>query len=167
MAQLDYILQAMNVYVDGVSKIGWVEKLATPKIVKNMETFRTGGMLAERKHAMGYKAFEFDFDLVAFDPATIQQAGLFSKNAVTVSFTAALDGESNAQHTSSLTTRSVLTDMDPGTWEAGKKSVLKAKGTCAALKLVIDGATIYDIDIDANKYMIGGVDEYAWIRSAL
>jgi P2 family phage contractile tail tube protein len=167
MAQLDYVLQAMNVYVDGVGKLGWVEKLTTPKISKKTDKFRGGGMLADRVRQFGYEAFEFDFSLNAFDPQTIRQAGLFSKNAVTVSFTAALDGDNNAQHSANFITRSVFTAADPGGWEAGKKAMLQAKGACAALKLTMDGAVIYDIDIDADKYIIDGVDEYAWIKAAL
>ena len=167
MAQLDHILQAFNVYVEGYPKLGSGEKANTPKFKKKTEDFRGGGMLAAKKHVLGYEPFEFDFDLNSYDPQVVAQCGLFSKNAVTVSFTAALDGEKNAQHTYSLITRGKFTEIDPGQWEGGKKAMLKCKGALDALKLTYDNNVIYDIDIDADKYVIDGVDEYAWIRAAL
>lgn len=165
--QLDYVLQAFNVYVDGVGKAGFGEKLTTPKLTKMVEKYRGGGMLAPRNHAHGYDLFEFEFTLNAYDPQIIRQGGLFSKKMVPVSFTAALDGDQDARHTAQLTCAGQFISMDSGSWEAGKKAMLTAKGSLERLKLVIDADTIYDIDVAANKYLIGGVDEYAWIRNAI
>ena len=164
---LDHILQDLNVFVDGFGKIGWCEKLETPKIKKKSEKFRGGGMLAERNHIVGYEPFEFKFSLNAFDPHLVRQCGLFSKNAITVSFVAAFDGDKNAKRAASLITRSKFGEIDPGAWEPGKKAMLQAHGFCDALKLVYDGETLYDIDIENQKYLIDGVDEYAWVRAAL
>ena len=97
MANFDYILQAMNSYVDGVGKLGATEKCATPKIEKVMEKFRGGGMLGTRQIAMGYKEFEWEVTFNAYDPQVIRQCGLFSKKAITLSNTAALDGDAGAR----------------------------------------------------------------------
>lgn len=165
--QLDYVLQAFNFYIDGVGKAGFAERVITPKITKTMERYRGGGMLAARNHAHGFDLFEFEADLNAFDPQAIRQGGLFSKKLVPISFTSAFDGDQDARHTGQFTCAGQFTQVDPGTWEAGKKAMLKLKGSLERLKLVIDGDTIYDIDVAANKYIIGGVDEYAWIRNAI
>ncbi len=162
---LDYILQACNVYVDGYSKLGWAEKISTPKIKKKMETFRGGGMLGGKKHALGYEPIEFDFDMSAYDPKVLSRIGLFSADAITISFTGVFDGDQNAQHAANFVTRAKFEETDAGAWEPGKKAMLKAKGSCDAVKLTIDNAIIYDIDIDAQKWIINGVDEYAFIRA--
>jgi uncharacterized protein len=167
MANLDYVLQAMNSYVDGVGKLGSTEKASTPKIEKIMEKFRGGGMLGTRQIAMGFKEFEWEVEYNAYDPQIIAQCGLFSKKSITLSNTAALDGDAGAQHSVSLTCRGQFMSLDPGSWEGGKKATLKTKAALDAFKLVIDGTTIHDIDVQADKYVIGGVDEYAWIRNAL
>ena len=167
MSQLDHILQGMNVYVDGVGKLGFCEKLMTPKFKKKTEKFRSGGMLGERQHVMGYEAFEFECEFNAHDPHIIKQSGLFSKKSMPISFTSAFDGDQDAQHTGQFICRGQFIDTDPGGWEAGKKAMLKIKGALDALRLVYDGEEIYDIDVEADKYVIGGTDEYAWIRAAL
>ncbi|MBB4199043.1 hypothetical protein CCR94_16240 [Rhodoblastus sphagnicola] len=165
--QLDYVLQAFNSYVDGVGKLGSTEKCSTPKIEKVMEKFRGGGMLGTRQIAMGYKEFEWEVTFNSYDPQVIKQAGLFSKKSITLSNTAALDGDGGATHTASLTCRGQFMTLDPGGWEAGKLAKLTVKSSLDALKLIIDGTTIYDIDVEANKYIIGGTDEYTWIANAL
>jgi uncharacterized protein len=167
MANLDYILQAMNSYVDGVGKLGSTEQCSTPKMDKVMEKFRGGGMIGERQIALGFKAFEWEVTYNAYDPQIIRQCGLFSKKSIMLSNTAAFDGDGGAKHTASLTCRGQFMTLDPGTWESGKKATLKVHAALDAVKLVIDNETIYDIDILADKVVIGGVDEYAWIRNAL
>jgi P2 family phage contractile tail tube protein len=167
MANLDYIVQAFNSYVDGVGKLGTTEKCSTPKIEKVMEKFRGGGMLGTRQIAMGFKEFEWDVTFNSYDPQIIRQCGLFSKKAIALSNTATMDGDGGAKHTVSLTCRGQFSQIDPGDWEGGKKALLKVKGALDALKLIVDGVAIYDIDVLADKYIIDGVDEYAWIAAAL
>jgi len=167
MAQLDFVLQAFNAYVDSVGKLGAAESVTTPKIEKVMEKFRGGGMLGTRQIAMGYKEFEWELTLTSYDPQVIRQSGLFSKKSIQLSTTAALDGDGGAKHTVSLTCRGQFMTTDPGKWEAGKPAKLTIKAALDALKLVIDGTTIYDIDVAANHFEIDGTDEYAWIGNAL
>lgn len=167
MANLDYIVQAFNTYVDGVGKLGETEQCSTPKVEKIMEKFRGGGMLGTRQIAMGFKEFEWEATYNAFDPQIIRQCGLFSKKEISLSNTAAMDGDGNAKRTLSLTCRGQVSEVDPGAWEGGKTAKLKIKAALDALKLVVDGVVIYDIDLKADKYIVDGVDEYAWIAAAL
>jgi len=167
MAQLDYVLQAFNSYVDGVGKLGTTEKCETPKIEKIMEKFRGGGMLGTRQIALGFKEFEWGVTYSSYDPQVIRQAGLFSKKSITLSNTAALDGDGGAKHVVSLTCRGQFMTVDPGSWEGGKLAKLTVKASLDALKLSIDGVTIYDIDVEANKYVFDGTDEYSWVGNAL
>ena len=166
MANIDFVLQAMNVYVESIGKLGWVESMTPPIPKKKIEKFRGGGMLMEAGHPMGWEMPEFDFDLTAFDPAMIAEVGLFSKNDIPISFTQALDGEANAQHSNSFTCVGTFTYVS-GAQKIAGQNVMKCKGTVKAAKLIYDGVIIFDFDIRSNKYVFNGVDEYAWIKSAL
>lgn len=167
MANFDYILQGFNVFVNGVGKLGSGEKLQTPKITKVNEKARSGGMLGTRKIYFGYDVFEFQFSLSAYDPQVIAQAGLFSKKQVPLSFAGFMDGDRGVTHSMRLITLGEFEEIDAGEWEAGKKAMLTAKGSLTALKLTVDGAEVYDIDLTNDVYVIGGVDEYAAMRAAL
>lgn len=167
MANFDYVMQAMTVYVDGFGKIGTCEKSMTPKIKKKTEDMRSGGMQATKKYAFGYDAFEFEFDLLSYDPQVIKQVALFSKRNIPLTFRGAFDGDRNQQHTGVLICAGEFHEIDPGGWEAGKKAMLKCKGTLNRLALTMDGAEIYNIDVDTNDFVFNGVNETAWINRAL
>lgn len=167
MAQLDFIIQGFTAFIDGFGKAGAGEELTLPKLKKKTEDFRGGGMLASRKVAMGYEAFEFDLSLSSFDPQVISKGGLFTNKELPLSVRGYMDGDDNAQHTAICQMVGEFTDIDPGKWQAGKKAMLQAKASLISLKLTIDGAVIWDIDIKNGVYSVGGVDPYAGIRAAL
>lgn len=167
MAQLDLILQAFTVYVDGFGKAGSGEKCSLPKFKKKTEDFRGGGMLAARKVALGYEAFEFEFELSSFDPQVLEQSQLFLRKGVPFSVRGYLDGDQDRRHTAIILMRGECIENDPGSWEPGKKAMLKSKAALDAVKLMIDDKVIYDIDIQADKYDGAGGDLTARIRAAL
>lgn len=167
MAQLDYIVQGFTIFIDGFGKAGSGEECTLPKLKKKREEFRGGGMLAARKVALGYEALEFDFNLSAFDPQVLSKAGLFTNKDLPFSVRGYMDGDGNAQHTAICQMRGEVSESDAGKWQPGKKSMLAAKADLVAVKLTIDGAVIWDIDIENGVYSVGGSDPYASIRAAL
>lgn len=162
----DYVIQASTVFVDGVGKIGFCEKMTTPKLKKKGEDFRPSGVLVGRRVFFGLDPMEFEFELNAYDPQVIQQVGL-TKRSVPLSFRGFAHGDENKEHTITLVCESEFEEVDPGTWEGGKKSMLKIRGVLTAAKLTVDGTEIYDIDARRGVYTFGGVDEMAPVRAAL
>ena len=168
MAQIDYVMQAFTVYVDGFGKAGSGEKAALPKLKKKMEKFRGGGMLAEREVAMGYEMFEHSCSLSAFDPQVLKKGGHFSGNKdFAYSLRGYLDGDQNAQHTLICQMRGEIKELDMGEWEGGKKAMLKYTCALVAVKLQIDSVTLWDIDIENGVYAVNGTDPYRAIGAAL
>lgn len=168
MAQIDFVLQAFTVFVDGFGKAGSGEECTIPKLAKKTEEFRGGGMLGSRKVGMGYEAMELGYSLSAFDPQVLSKGGLYVGNrAFAHSVRGYLDGDGNASHTAILQTRGEVIELDPGTWQAGKKAMLKTKVALAAMKLTIDGSVVWDIDVENGSYAVGGSDPYAAVRAAL
>ncbi|MBU3890099.1 phage major tail tube protein [Methylosinus sp. KRF6] len=166
--QLDYILQAFTVFADGYGKAGSGEKCNLPKIKKKTEEHRGGGMLAPRRIALGFEAFDFEADLASFDPQVLALVGLYTgAKGVAFGVRGYLDGDQNSEHTAILQMRGEVIECDPGAWEAGKKAMLKFKTALDALKLTIDGSVIWDIDIENGVYSVGGNDPYARVRAAL
>lgn len=166
--QLDYILQAFTMYVDGFGKAGSGEECALPKMRKQTESFRGGGMLGARKIALGYQDMEFDFNLSSFDPQVLSKGGLsIGAKGLAFSVRAYLDGDNNSRHTAICQMRGEVIELDPGRWQAGKKAMLNNKVALDATKLIIDGATIWDIDLENGTYEVGGSDPYVAVAAAL
>lgn len=166
--QLDYILQAFTVFADGYGKAGSGEKCNLPKVKKKTEEFRGGGMLAPRRVSLGYEAFEFEADLSAFDPQVLALAGLYTgAKGVGFSVRGYLDGDQNSEHTAICQMRGEVIECDAGSWEAGKKAMLKFRTALDMVKLTMDGVVIWEIDIESGVYSVGGSDPYARVRAAL
>lgn len=167
MAQLDYILQAFTCFIDGVGKAGTGEKCQLPKIKKKTEKFRGGGMLAEREVALGIEAMTHEMDLSAIDPQVIAKAGLYVGKDVSYSTRGYLDGDGGAKHTLIQQMRGEIIELDFGTWEAGKKAMLKTKVALTAAKLTIDADALYDMDVENDVYDFAKTNVYGDIRAAL
>lgn len=168
MAQLDYIVQAFTVFVDGFGKAGTGEKASLPKLKKKTEDFRGGGMLGTRKVAMGYEALTHSVSLSSFDPQVLAKAGLFAGNkSFAYSLRGYLDGDRNIEHTVIAQMRGEVTEFDPGEWDAGKKAMLKYTCELVAVKLQIDAVVVWDIDIENGLYAVNGADPYQAVGAAL
>ncbi len=165
--QLDYILQNFVLSIDGYGKAGTGETCKPPKITKNVETYRGGGMVAPRQHALGYKEFEFSAELTSIDPQVIGQSGLLVSKGVSFSVMAYLDGDNNASHTAYVYMRGEVVENDFGSWEAGKKSKMSIKVALAACSMTIDGTQIFDVDVENGVNVFQGQDVAAIIRTAI
>jgi uncharacterized protein len=168
MAQLDFILQSFSVYVDGFGHAGDGEECKPPVLKKKLESFRGGGMLADRKVALGFEAFTFSAKFSSSDPQLLSKGGLYVGNkSFGFSIRGYMDGDQNASHTSLIQMRGEVTKLDPGGWQAGKKAMLDFEAELLAVRWTIDAATVWDIDIENGLYAVGGTDPYAAVRAAL
>ncbi len=166
MSNFENIMIASTVYVDGVGKLGNCEKIMVPKLKKKTEKFRSGGMLMEREVALGYEMMEIEFDLHNYDPQVAVQIGLFSRKNVPISVRGAFDGDTT-QNALLMQCAGEFKEIDPGTFEPGKKAIMKCKAMLTSMKQTFGGNVLMDIDLLNNVYFVNGVDEYAWIRTAL
>ncbi len=165
--QLDYILQGFSLAIDGYGMAGSGEKCSLPKIKKHIEKYRGGGMVAPRHYALGYDEFEFDCSLSAVNPQVIAQSAFLTAKGVTFSVRAFLDGDNATTHSLYLYMRGEVIENDFGEWEAGKKAMMKLKIGLDALNLTVDGASIFDIDIENGVNTWNGTDVAAMIASAI
>ncbi|MGD0564557.1 MAG: phage major tail tube protein [Roseiarcus sp.] len=165
--QLDFILQSFSINIDGFGMAGSGEKCTLPKIKKHMEKYRGGGMVAPRQHALGYDEFEFECSLSAVNPQVIAQSAFLVSTGVAFSVRAFLDGDNNTTHSLYMYMRGEVIENDFGEWEAGKKAMMKIKIALDALNLTIDGASIFDIDIENGVDTWNGTDVAAMISGAI
>lgn len=165
--QLDFILQSFTININGFGMAGSGEKCKLPKIKKKMEKYRGGGMVAPRQHALGYEEFEFDCDLSAVNPQVIAQSAFLVSKGVSFSVRAFLDGDQNTTHSLYMYMRGEAIENDFGEWEAGKKSMMKIKFALDALNLTVDGASIFDIDIENGVNTWNGTDVASMITAAI
>jgi hypothetical protein len=133
-----------------------------------MEKFRGGGMRGTREVAMGYDLMNFKGTLSAFDPQVMGKGGLDIDKGLGFSVRGYLTGDQGSQHTAVAQIRGEVSELDAGTWEAGKKAMLAFTTSVDFYRLQIDGTEVWNIDIENGVYTArGGVDFQTALNTAL
>ena len=110
----------------------------------------------------------FEWTLGGHDPAYVRQAGIIRHDGVLLRAIGAFQSETDGSVTAvEAVMRGTHTEMDFGTWAPGKPSDEKVKTTCTYYKLLSNGAELFEIDMLAGIFRVGGVDRWAAIRAAL
>lgn len=160
-----YILRNCALWANEDIKVGQFSEVSISMPKEKSEAFRNGGMIKERKAAMGYEHDDLEFTLTAFDPETIKL--LTGKPGVEHSFmvTGALVDEDGTTTNGTYYVRGRLVMADAQSWKPNDKAELKCTVVQIYAKLEIGGAEIFEID-DFN-YSVGGVSQTGDIAAAL
>lgn len=160
-----FILRNCALWADNDVKVGQMSDVGISLPKEETEDLRNAGMIKKRKAAMGYELEDLKFKLTAFDPATLKLMTGRPGTEHPFMVTGALVDEDGTTHSAVYYARGRLIELDPGTWEAGKKAELESVVTLNYAKLEIDGEEIFEID--DFDYTVGGVSQTGDIKAAL
>lgn len=161
------MLTNFALFLAGKGYAGKVSKVTLPKLKRKTEAHRGGGMDAEIDMPMGLEKLETSFSLVGVDRESLAFFGIASAGAFNGTFRGAFTDRKGGVVAAVATYRGLLTEVDMGDWEAGKKGETKYSATLDYYKLEVDGRVVFEIDPLANIRIIDGVDELAAERAAL
>jgi P2 family phage contractile tail tube protein len=161
-------LKNMNIFNDAYSHLGVIGECTLPKIVHAMEDWRGGGMLGPIKIDNGIEALEFEWTLGGHDAFPIRQMGVTRHDGVLLRFMGAYQSDETGAVTAvEAVIRGRHQELDHGTQKPGEDTEQKIKTVVSYYKLISNGTELYEIDMLAGIYRVGGVDRYAQIRAAL
>lgn len=161
-------LKNFNLFNDASSYMGTVGEITLPKITAKMEGWRGGGMLGEVKLDMGLDALDLEWKIGGLIRQVLRQFGTTEVDGVLLRFMGAYQAEDGSGvQAVEVVVRGRHEEIDMGNAKPGDDTEWSIKTPCAYYKLVIDGNTEIEIDLIGGVYLIGGVDRYAEIRSAL
>ncbi|QOD84190.1 phage major tail tube protein [Chromobacterium haemolyticum] len=160
-------LTNMNLHIAGRSYAGKVSQLQLPKLKRKTDAHRGGGMDAEVDMAVGLEKLEGGFSLTGFDRESLSYFGLADGGGFNGTFRGAFTDRRGKVVGVEVDFRGLLTEVDMGTWEPGKKNETKYNVSLDFYKLAADGAVVFEIDPLNNVRTIGGKDELAAERAAL
>ncbi len=160
-----YVLRNCALWVNEDVKVGQFSEVSIALPKELSEGFRNGGMIKERKVAMGYEQGDLEFTMTAFDPETLKL--MTGKPGAEHAFmvTGAHVDEDGTTHSAVYYMRGRLVSTDAGSWKPGDKAELKCTVVQNYGKLEIDGSEIFEMD-DFN-YSVGGVSQTGDINAAL
>ncbi|MBB5515759.1 hypothetical protein FHS89_001779 [Rubricella aquisinus] len=160
-----YILRNCALWAAEDLKVGQFSEVTISLPKEKTESFRNGGMIKDRKAAMGYEHDDLEFTMTALDPATLKL--MTGKPGVEHAFmiTGALVDEDGETHSAVHYVRGRLISADAGNWKPGDKAEMKCTVVQHYAKLEIDGTEVFEID--DFEFSVGGVSQTGDIRSAL
>lgn len=161
-------LKNMNVFSDGTSYLGLAREVTLPKLTRNFEEYRAGGMDAPIKVDMGGQAMEMESKLGGMVVHAIRQFGATSHDAVMLRFAGAYQDDSTGiVMPVEIVVRGRHEEIDMGSAKPGEDTEHMVKTALSYYKLIINGRTEIEIDVPNMKFVVDGDDRLASQRAAI
>lgn len=162
------VLKNFNVFNDGQTYIGVVEKIKLPDLKRQMENLRAGGMNGPVKIDMGSDALSVDHEYAGFVSQVFKQWAVTKIDGVMLRFAGAAQQDDNGTVTSiEIVMRGRHEEINPPEGEAGKKASFKVKSALTYFKYSENGTALVEIDLVNMVEIIDGVDRLAEQRKAI
>ena len=164
MMQYPRTIRGFNAFVDGVSYAGRVLEGKLPELKMQAANHRGGGMDAPISIDMGMEAMQAELTLAEWPPELIKMFGTRQR----MTLRPGAMGESDFTADSYVgTIGGRWTVVNFGDLKQGSDVPLKLMLETDYFRLQLDGEDLIEIDIEAGKRIIGGVDQLASMRAAM
>ena len=160
-----FILRDCMLFIDRENKLGQIGDITPPVPEQKRDAMRNAGMIKPRQVHMGYEALEFSFKMPGFDPQVLKLFGIRPGVETPFMITGALVDEDGEVHSAVMSIRGKVYKPSAGTWKGGDMAENDYAVDVNYYKLEIDGEPIYEVD--DFDFKVGGVSQYADIRTAL
>jgi uncharacterized protein len=158
---LPRILKNMNLFGNGSTWLGLVMSVALPKLTRQTEDYRAGGLDAPVKLDMGMEALELEFTLSGMVPDALDGFG-----SATIAGAYQQD-DTGAVSAVEVVVRGRIQEIDMGDAKPGEKTEHKYKINATYYKLSIAGADKIEVDVLGMVMRVNGIDRLAEQRAAI
>lgn len=161
-------LKNFNVFNDAQSYLGQVPEIVLPKLTRQMEEYRAGGMNGPVKIDLGQGALEAEMTLGGLMPQVFRQYATTRVDGILLRFAGAYQEDSTGTVSAvEVVMRGRYEEIDPGSAKVGENSDMKAKISLSYYKLTIDGVDVIELDLTNMVEIVNGVDMLAEQRRAV
>lgn len=155
-------------FVDGESYVGEVTEVTLPKLTRQTEDFRAGGMSGPIKSDMGMEGLELQWKAAGFIRSLLAQWGIRTTAGVLLRFAGALQSDdTNGIDSLEVVVRGKHTEMDFGTAKAGDPTEIQITSALSYYRLSLNGQAIIEIDLPNMIEIVNGQDLMADTRAAI
>lgn len=161
-------LKNFNLFNDAKSYLGQVPELTLPKLGRQMEEYRAGGMNGPVKIDLGQAALEAEVTLGGLVTQVFQQYASTRVDGMLLRFAGAYQEDTTSIVSAvEVVMRGRIEEIDSGNAKVGENSDMKVKLTLSYYKLTIDGAEIIELDLTNMVERVNGIDMLAEQRKAI
>ena len=162
-------LKNMNLFNDAESLMGQVAECTLPKIGRNFENFRGGGMNGPVAidQGMSEDSIDFEWKIGGLNLTSVRQYGITSASGVLLRFAGAYQQDDTGEITAvEVVIRGRHEEIDFGTQKPGDDTEQTIKTKWTYYKLTVNGNVEVEIDVLGMKEIINGVDRLEGQRKA-
>ena len=164
MMQSPRTIRNFNAFVDGVSYAGRVLEGKLPELKMQTASHRGGGMEGPVAVDMGMEAMQAELTLAEWPPELIKMFGTRQRMTLRPGAMGEHDFSADS-YVGTLGGRWSVTNF--GDLKSGSDVPLKLTLEVDYFRMLKDGDELFEIDIEAGKRIIGGVDQLAELRAAM
>jgi len=164
---IQHVLANLSAFVAGKGYLGRVAEFTPPKLTPVVRDYKAGAMAAEVALPMGaVEKLEASFTMTGYDPDLFRQFAVVPGRLVQLRFTGAMYDYDGACRPIEISLRAVLA-FEADAWKPNEASDLKITAMCHYYRLMIDGATVHEIDPVNLVCIVDGQDQLQTMRAAL
>jgi P2 family phage contractile tail tube protein len=153
-----------NCFIDGVSYIGKSTEAKLPELKLTVANHRGAGMDGLVAQDMGMEALSAEVTLAEWAPELIKMFGTRQRMTLRPGAMGQYDFSAD---TYVATMGGLWTVVNFADLKPGSDVPLKLSLEVDYFRMLKDGDELFEIDIEAGKRVIGGVDQLAQIRAAM
>lgn len=157
-------LRDCNVFNEGYSHLGEVKTVTLPKLERDMNPHRGGGMNGPVKRDKGMKEMDMEWTTSGLNLPAVRQFGISKADGVILRFVGAYDRPDGGFDNVEAVVRGRHEAIEHGDQEAGEETETKVKTALAYYKLTVNGVVEVEIDFFAGIERFGGVDRLEEVR---
>ncbi|WP_339057290.1 phage major tail tube protein [Candidatus Regiella endosymbiont of Tuberolachnus salignus] len=163
-------LKYFNLFNDGDNYQGVVESITLPKLVRQLEAYRGGGMNGSAKIDLGLEegAIDMEWTLGGVEAQVYRQWGCAKIDGVQLRFSGSLQRDDTGDITQiEVVTRGRHQEIDSGDYKQGDNSQTKIASKNTYYKLTLNHKVIIEIDTLNMIEIVEGVDVLKEHRRAI
>lgn len=150
-----------NVYLDGVNYLGKIKEVQLPELKQKMTESPTLGMFGTKKLPNGLEALESKIKWSSWLPEIMKKAANPYKQAdLTFYGNYEIFGNTGleAEKPVKCFMKGTFENIPLGTSQPNQGMEVETTLSVSYIKLVVDGEELFEVDVDNNIYIVGGVD---------
>lgn len=150
-------------FVDGRGYFGLVKEGKLPDLKVNTAAHRGAGMDGPVGVDMGLEGMTAELTFSEWPPEVLTMLGTLQRFV----FRPAGKADDGTVQTNILTCAGLFTSHELGALKSGEEAPLKTRLDIRQFRFEQDGAVLLDLDLEAGRRVIGGIDQNAAIRAAM
>lgn len=166
-ASVPKIIKNFNLFVGTQGLAGLVSKVTMPEFKLKVDDHRAGGLDSPMPIDMGMEKMELKMEMAEHTLTVMQSFGLGDQKQM--QGTLRMAQSDNAQNVQPyiIEFHGLMHTVTSGDAGSGEKNMQSATVQCTYIKVSLNNAVVYEIDVPNMIRNVGGVDQLAAQRAAL